>query len=64
LRTATCLQNQCHDDSDRKEDTKDIENINNILAMYVDLDLTKIKYNLRTYNKMIHEQVISSIHCY
>jgi len=63
LRAATCLQNQSHDNSDREEDTKDIENINNILTMYVDLDLTKVKYNkLRTYNKMI--QVISSVHCY
>jgi len=63
LRAATCLQNQSHDDSNREEDTEDIKNINSILAMYVDLDLTKVKYNkLRTYNKMI--QVISSVHFY
>lgn len=55
LRTAADLKNQCHDDSGTEEGPGNVESINNILAMYVDLDLTKAKYNkLRIYNKMLH----------
>lgn len=56
IKAADCLRNQCNDDFDINESTDDIEiNINDVLAMYVDLELTKAKYEkLRTYNKKLY----------
>lgn len=55
LRAAECLQNQSHNDSDtEEEDIRNIENDHNVLAMYMNLELTKVKYNkLRTYNERL-----------
>lgn len=61
LRAAKCLKNQSHDDSDTEDtedldtDIKNIENSNHILAMYMDVELTKAKYNkLRIYNEKLY----------
>lgn len=56
IRAVECLQNQSESHSDMTKSGKNIENnVNNILAMYFDLELTKAKYEkLRTYNKRLH----------
>lgn len=56
IKAAECLQTQSDNDLKTGESTENIEsNINDILAMYLDLDLTKSKYEkLRIYNKKLH----------